>query len=102
MPKEIDPDKLAKYLAKQLETCQIAWMDAVINTDVVYADQYEKIMDVLYDFGNKFLDMPIPAPGQGYEPPVEVYTKITKGRALAQIESEISALERLRQEIKDQ
>lgn len=97
---QIDSDKLGAYLNKQLAACQVAWMDAVTNKKASEALQYARVMDVLYDAANKFVGMPIPAPGQGYQPPGDMYDKLVKQRTLDEIDAQISQLERLREEVK--
>lgn len=98
---QIDPTKLQSYLANQIQLCQIAWTDATLAKNDADVQQYERIMDVLFDFGNKFLGIPIPTGGQGYQASQSVYANVTKQRQLDAIDAQISDLQRQRQSIKD-
>jgi hypothetical protein len=99
MSKHIKADEVASWLEVQLLELQVDWMDSMVAGDVIMAQQHAAVMDGVYSFREYFLDIPTPAPGQGYEPPEEFYSQIVKERLVVQIDDAILTLSREREAI---
>lgn len=102
--KTLSVEAVRAYVDEQLLGQQVSWMDNQLRSDATsfaLAGASELVMDKLYEFANAFWDAEIPAPGQGYAPPVEVYAQVVRDRELANIDAQMAELSRRRQEVID-
>jgi hypothetical protein len=84
--------EVQEYLQNQILTLQIDWMDYHNAGDEVMTRQQEVVLDGIYSFVERFLGVPAPATGQGYQPPPELYAATLKDRRVDQIDQQISDL----------
>jgi hypothetical protein len=92
------------YLLQQLLEQQLTWREhreAGDDISRALADAQEAVMDKLYEFANAFWGQEIPAPGQGYEPPEDIYADRKREQQLEFIDAQVNELLRQRQAVID-
>lgn len=87
-----DPEEAEAWLAGQILSVQIDWMDCYKAGDDAGRVQQEAILDGIYAFRQYFLAIPSPAPGQGYQPPIPAWKSVVRDRKLEDIDAKISDL----------
>ena len=92
MARNFDAEDIAAWLEQQILATQIDWMNYYVNGQDALRAQQEAVLDGIYAFREYFLEVPAPAPGQGYEPPAEVWQGVINDRKLMEIDAKISAL----------
>lgn len=95
----IDADAVQEYVGAQILQCQLNWMDYNAQGDAKLRDNEAAVLDKLYEFANLFFGTPIPAPGQGYQPPEATWDQIVKEREIEVIDASVADLLRRREEI---
>lgn len=98
-PDKINVDDVQAFVSEQLLAMQIAWMDHVEREEAELAASDAAVIDKLYEFANTFYEAVIPAPGQGYEPPAEIWAAVKRERELARIDAQIADLTAQRQAV---
>lgn len=91
--------EVASYLQDQILSLQIDWMDYHNKGDSVMTRQQEVVLDGIYSFIEHFMGIPAPAPGQGYQPPADVYAAKVRERQVEDIDRQISDLVSKREQI---
>lgn len=99
MARSFKPEEIYEWLEAQIVATQIDWMDHSIAGNDELRRQQEVILDGIYAFREFFLEIPSPAPGQGYEPSEEIWDSVNKQRLIAEIDAQISALTAQREAI---
>jgi hypothetical protein len=99
MAREFDPRDIVKWLEAQITATQINWMDHFEAGNEELRRQQEVVLDGIYAFREYFLEIPAPAPGQGYEPSEAIWAEVLKQRKLAAIDAKISELTAQREAI---
>jgi hypothetical protein len=99
MARSFKPEEIYEWLEAQIAATQIDWMDHNLAGNDELRRQQEVILDGIYAFREFFLEVPAPAPGQGYEPPEAVWDEVVKQRRIAEIDAQISVLTAQREAI---
>ena len=87
------------YLESQILSLQIDWMDYNAAGNAELRRQQEVVLDGIYAFIEHFMGIPAPAPGQGYQPPGDVWQQTLKTRQIQDIDRQISDLVSRREHI---
>lgn len=99
MTRQIQLSEISAWLEQQILVTQIEWMDYYESGKDELRRQQEAVLDGIYAFREYFLEIPVPAPGQGYEPPAEIWAGVVRDRAVMAIDSQISDLVAQREQI---
>jgi hypothetical protein len=99
MARSFKPEEIYEWLEGQIVATQISWMDHCLADEDELRRQQEVILDGIYAFREFFLEVPAPAPGQGYEPPEAVWDEVIKQRRVSEIDAQISELTAQREAI---
>ena len=91
--------EVQQYVQAQILQSQIAWMEYNEQNDTKLRDNEAAVLDKLHEFAYLFFDVPVPAPGQGYEPPTEVWEGLVKQRQIETIDAAVAELLRQREAI---
>lgn len=92
MARSFNLKEISEWLEAQIAATQIDWMDHSLSGNDELRRQQEVVLDGIYAFREFFLEVPSPAPGQGYEPPDAVWDAVIRQRRVDAIDAQISEL----------
>jgi hypothetical protein len=103
-PNTIPVKDVRAYVMAQIREQQVEYMTLMergAEGDLLLARAAAAVIDKLYEFASLFWGESVPAPGQGYEPPLDVWAQVKRDRELETIDQQIDLLKRQRQAILD-